>query len=412
MMIVFVQTNQAQSNNKNVKTSPKQSTSKNATILTGADQTAQYLPLLKGKRIAVFANQTSMIGNTHLIDVLLKNNMDVKKIFSPEHGFRGNADAGEHVGNTVDETTKLPIISLYGDHRKATADDLKDVDVLLFDLQDVGTRFYTYINSLQTFMESAIETNKPMIVLDRPNPNGFYVDGPLLEKGFESGVGVQHIPIVYGMTIGEYAKMLLGEKWLKVNTTLANSNFTLTIIPCKNYTHASYYEPPVKPSPNLPNMQSILLYPAICFFEGTEVSLGRGTNKPFQMYGCPSFPNSLFSFMPISTAGAKDPPLKDKKCYGYDLSKKENDITKKENQQINLSYIISAYQLYPNKDSFFLRPKKGNPSTADYFFNKLAGNENLMYQIMNYKTEAEIRKSWEPGLIAFKKIRTKYLLYP
>jgi uncharacterized protein YbbC (DUF1343 family) len=381
-------------------------------IKTGADNLDEYLPMLKGKRVALFANQTSVVGDKHLVDVLLKNNIDIKKIFSPEHGFRGDADAGEHVSNSIDKATKLPIVSLYGDHHKATAEDLKDVDILVFDLQDVGCRFYTYINSLQTFMESAIETDKPLLVLDRPNPNGFYVDGPILEKGFESGVGVQHIPIVYGMTIGEYGKMLLGEKWLKVNPTAANSNFSLTIIKCKNYTHASYYELPVKPSPNLPNIQSILLYPSICFFEGTNVSLGRGTDKPFQMYGCPEFPTNLYSFTPVSTAGAKTPPLMDKKCFGYDLSSPAIDITQKQNQQINLSYIINAYKLYPNKDSFFLIPKKGNPSTSDYFFNKLAGNENLMYQLMNNKTEAEIRKSWQPGINTFKMIRAKYLLYP
>lgn len=381
-------------------------------IKTGAENMDEYLPMLKGRRVAVFANQTSVVGDKHLVDVLLKANVDIKKIFSPEHGFRGDADAGEHVGNTIDKATKLPIISLYGDHHKATAEDLKDVDILVFDLQDVGCRFYTYINSLQTFIESAIETDKPIIVLDRPNPNGFYVDGPVLEKGFESGVGQQPVPIVYGMTIGEYAKMLLGEKWLKVNATPANNNFKLTVIKCENYTHSTYYEPPVKPSPNLPNIQSILLYPSICFFEGTNVSLGRGTDKPFQIYGSPNFPTNLYTFTPVSTIGAKSPPLMNKKCYGYDLSSPVIDITKKENHQINLSYLINAYKLFPNKDSFFLIPKKGNPSTSDYFFNKLSGNENLMYQIMNNKTEAEIRKSWEPKLEAFKKIRAKYLLYP
>lgn len=381
-------------------------------IKTGAENMDEYIPMLKGKRIAIFANQTTVIGDKHLVDVLLKSNIDIKKIFSPEHGFRGDADAGEHVNNSVDKETGLPIISSYGDHHKATAEDLKEVDILVFDLQDVGVRFYTYINSLQTFIESAIETDKPILVLDRPNPNGFYVDGPVLEKGFESGVGHQPIPIVYGMTIGEYAKMLLGEKWLKANPTNANNNFSLTVVKCKNYTHASYYEPPVKPSPNLPNIQSILLYPSICFFEGTDVSLGRGTEKPFQIYGSPNFPNNLYAFTPVSAAGAKTPPLMNKKCFGYDLSTINIDITKKENQQINLSYVINAYKLFPNKDSFFLIPKKGNPSTSDYFFNKLTGNDNLMYQIMNNKTEAEIRKSWEPKLEAFKKIRAKYLLYP
>ncbi len=402
-----------------------QNTNQKSTVLPGAHQIAEYLPMLKGKRVAIFANQTTAIGQVHLVDTLLKLGVNIATIFSPEHGFRGDADAGEHVSSSVDKATGIPIISLYGDHKKATIEDLTNIDILLFDLQDVGLRYYTYINNVQECMESAIAANKPLIILDRPNPNGFFVDGPILEDGFQSGVGKQSVPIVYGMTMAEYASFLYGEKLLDKKMYQYTDGASplkillgiydplqLTIIKCKNYDHNSYYELPIKPSPNLPNMQSVLLYTSVCFFEGTEVSLGRGTNKPFQIYGAPSFPNTLpYSFTPVSTPGAKNPPLKDMLCYGYDLSSIDIDITKKENRQINLSYILNAYKIYPNKDSFFLRPKKGNPATTDYFFNKLAGNDQLMWQIMNNKTEEEIRKSWEPGIAAFKKVRKKYLLY-
>ena len=403
----------------------KQTTNQKSTILPGAHQLAAYLPMIKGKRVAIFANQTTAIGQVHLVDTLLKLGVNIATIFSPEHGFRGDADAGEHVSSSVDKVTGIPIISLYGDHKKATIEDLTNIDILLFDLQDVGLRYYTYINNVQECMESAIAANKPLIILDRPNPNGFFVDGPVLEDGFQSGVGKQSVPIVYGMTMAEYASFLYGEKLLDKKmyqyTDAAAplkilldkyKPLQLTIIKCKNYDHNSYYELPIKPSPNLPNMQSVLLYTSTCFFEGTEVSLGRGTDKPFQIYGAPSFPNTLpYSFTPVSTPGAKNPPLKDKLCFGYDLSDIAADITKRENRRINLSYILNAYKVYPNKDSFFLRPKKGNPATTDYFFNKLAGNDLLMWQIMNNKSEAEIRKSWEASITAFKKVRKKYLLY-
>ncbi len=397
-------------------------------IMPGAERMELYLPLLKGKAVAVFANATSIVGSTHLVDTLLKKGITIKKIFSPEHGFRGNADAGEQVESSVDPATGLTIISLYGRHNKPSANELQDVDVLLFDIQDVGCRFYTYINSLQHYMEAAIENGKPLLVLDRPNPNGFYVDGPVLQTGFTSGVGVQPIPVVYGMTEGEYAGMLLGEKMLsketienlfrlKPNASLnakrssLPDGFNLQVIPCKNYDHTMTYKLPVRPSPNLPNQQSVLLYPSTCFFEGTELSLGRGIDKPFQVWGHPSLPDTLFSFTPASLPGAKNPPLLGKTCYGYDLSQTPIDITQKKNKQINLSYLLKAYRMFPQKDSFFLRPAKGNPSTSDYFFNKLAGNDKLMWQILNSKTEAEIRQSWAPGIAAFKKIRKKYLLY-
>lgn len=405
-------------------------------VVPGAERMSMYLPMLAGKNVAVFANQTSMVKQIHLVDTLLKRGILVKKIFSPEHGFRGNADAGEHVDSNLDSATGLMIISLYGNHRAPTPDELKDVDVLLFDIQDVGVRFYTYISSLQYYLEAAIENNKPLVILDRPNPNGFYVDGPVLQPAFKSFVGMQPIPVVYGMTMGEYAKMLLGEQMLNETTkkvlakkdSLQNpalytsrglppppegygSLSQLQIIPCKNYDHNMTYDLPVKPSPNLPNLQSILLYPSICYFEGTEISLGRGTDQPFQCYGHPSFSDTLFSFTPTSLPGAKNPPLLGKRCYGYDLSKDAGKWMKTLNRTLNLSYLLKAYQMFPQKDSFFLRPQKGNPSTSDYFFNKLAGNDELMWQLLNSKMEAEIRRSWAPGITAFKKIRKKYLLY-
>jgi uncharacterized protein YbbC (DUF1343 family) len=399
-------------------------------IITGAERLDVYLPLLRGKSVAVFANQTSVVGKSHLVDTLLKKNILIKKIFAPEHGFRGVGDAGEDINSTKDPKTGIPIVSLYGDKLKPSADDLKDVDIMLFDIQDVGVRFYTYISSLQKYIESAVENNRPLIILDRPNPNGFYVDGPVLDSRFKSFVGMQSVPVIYGMTIGEYAKMIIGEKWLDpligndLNTIfaiddgekkidsllhkLANadvgfsfSGFQLLVIPCKNYTHKSKYVLPVKPSPNLPNMQSVYLYPSICFFEGTAVSLGRGTNKPFQQFGSPFFPVTLYHFTPQSTEGAKSPPLLKQICYGFDLSR--IDLGKEINNRLQLKWLIKAYSLYPEKKYFFL------PSN---YFNKLAGNDMLMQQIKDEKKEDEIRRSWEPALSQFKKIRKKYLLYP
>jgi len=385
------------------------SASKN--IITAAERIDVYLPLLKGKTVAVYANQTSMVGNVHLVDTLLKRGVKVKKIFAPEHGFRGTADAGEHVDNLIDSKTGLPIISLYGNRQKPTADDLKDVDVILFDIQDVGVRFYTYISSLQRIMEAAFENKKPMMILDRPNPNGFYVDGPVLDMKFKSFVGMQSIPIVYGMTMAEYAFMIAGEKWLSDSANKryeyylhaensADTPFHFQVIKCKNYTHKSRYTLPVKPSPNLPNMQSVYLYPSICFFEGTAVSLGRGTDKPFQQFGSPLFPKNLYSFTPQSVEGAKNPPLLNQVCYGYDLSKV--DAQKESENKIQLKWVIEAYKLFPDKDKFFLATK---------YFNTLAGNDILMQQIKDGKSEEEIRESWKPALTEFKKIRKKYLLY-
>ena len=390
------------------------------TIMPGAMQMDQYLPLLKGKKVGVFANQTSMVGNSHLVDILLKKGVKVVCIFGPEHGFRGTADAGEKVGNYIDEETKVPVISLYGSKQRPSKEDLENVDVLLFDLQDVGTRFYTYINSMQHFMEAAFENNKPLIILDRPNPNGFYVDGPVLDLKYRSGVGQQPIPIVYGMTIGEYALMLAGEKWLspeanskyasfKNDTKNSGNQFHLLIIKNKNYDHNSKYILPVKPSPNLPEIQSIYLYPSTCFFEGTTLSEGRGTDKPFEIFGAPSLPKNLYSFTPRPTEGAKSSKHYGEICYGWNLSGTPSEVLKETDHKIQLKWLMEAYRLFPQKDSFFIVPKSG--SMENSFFNKLAGNNELWQQIKNGTPESKIRESWEPKLSEFKKIRKKYLLY-
>ncbi|MDP9229762.1 MAG: DUF1343 domain-containing protein [Bacteroidota bacterium] len=392
-------------------------------IIPGAERLDQYLSLIKNKRVGVFANQTSMVGETHLVDVLRKQGIDIKVIFGPEHGFRGNADAGEKVGNYIDEQTGISVVSLYGTKRKPSAEDLKDIDILLFDIQDVGVRFYTYISSLEDLIESALEFNKPLIVLDRPNPNGHYVDGPVLEKEFKSFIGMQPVPIVYGMTIGEYANMLLFEKmlseksnkqWLSVMATRFkdNNHFSLAVILCKNYTHKSKYVLPIKPSPNLPEIQSIYLYPSTCFFEGTVLSEGRGTSKPFQFFGHPLLPKKLFSFTPQPNEVAKTPKLQGQLCYGWNLSGTAEEVFKKTESKVQLKWLMEAYRLFPDKENFFLKSKKENLQPTNYFFNKLAGNNELMQQIIAGKTESEIRKSWEPKLIEFKKTRKKYLLYP
>ena len=399
-------------------------------IETGADQLDQYLPLLQGQSVAIFANPTSVIGNTHLVDTLIRLGVHIRKIFSPEHGFRGDADAGAKVGDQTDPGTGIPVISLYGAKTKPTADDLADIDILIYDIQDVGVRFYTYISSMQRFLEAAIENNRPLIILDRPDPNGFYVDGPVLDTKFQSFVGMQPVPVVYGMTIGEYARMLVGEQWLdpavanQLNTIHAINqsadridsllraarkrpvnvrlnDFRLIVIPCRNYTHKSKYILPVKPSPNLPDMQAVYLYPSLCLFEGTAVSLGRGTAKPFQQFGSPSFPREAYSFTPESTPGARNPPLLGQLCNGFDLSL--INVEKETGNRWSLKWILKAYSLYPDKTHFF----NGNGST----FDRLAGNAILEEQIIQGMADEEIRKSWEPALSNFKKIRKKYLIY-
>ena len=401
-------------------------------VLPGAYQLENYLPLLKEKRVGIFANQTSMVGNKHLVDTLQKLGIKIRVIFGPEHGFRGTADAGEKVGDYIDEATGVQVVSLYGAKRRPNAKDLEEVDVLIFDIQDVGVRFYTYISSLEAYMESAMEFNKPLILLDRPNPNGNYVDGPVLDLRYRSFIGMQQVPIAYGMTIGEYAKMLEGEKWIKIESNkpaetaaadapvsvagaplLAAENtsaYKLYVIPCKNYTHLSTYLLPVRPSPNLPDMQSIYLYPSTCLFEGTALSEGRGTNRPFQLIGHPSLSKKLIPFTPQPNEGAKSSKHYGQVCYGWDFGGTVDEVAQKINRRIQLKWLLEAYRQFPNKDSFFLVPKNGDISKS--FFNKLAGNDLLMEQIKQGKTEDEIRKSWQPALQQFKAIRKRYLLYP
>jgi uncharacterized protein YbbC (DUF1343 family) len=382
-------------------------------IIPGAERMELYLPMLKGKAVAVFANPTSMVKDVHLVDTLLQRGVNIVKIFGPEHGFRGDANAGEHVSDAKDKKTGIPVISLYGDHRKPTAADFKEVDILIFDIQDVGVRFYTYISSLEYYLEAALENHKPLMILDRPNPNGFYVDGPVLDKKFKSFIGLQSVPIVYGMTVGEYALLLAGEKWLSpaANTInaynittqpTADTPFYVTVIKCKNYDHNSKYILPVMPSPNLKSMQSIYLYPSTCFFEGTVCSEGRGTDYPFQIFGHPALPKNLYAFTPAPNAGAKSSKCFNQQCYGWFVQGNNEEILKKLNGKIQLSYFLNAYKLFPGKDSFFLKTN---------FINRLAGNDIFQQQIKSSKTEAEIRKSWEPQLGKFKKIRKKYLLY-
>lgn len=394
-------------------------------ILPGAYQISEYLPLISGKRVGIFANQTSVIGETHLVDTLKSLGIRITKIFAPEHGFRGTADAGANIKTYTDEQTGIPVVSLYGSKVKPSKEDLDDVDVLLFDIQDVGVRFYTYISSLQYFIESAIQNNLPLIILDRPNPNGFYVDGPVLDTAFKSFVGMQPVPVVYGMTIGEYARMLLGEQWLpwkiarkqdgeiSLGEVLGfedeHANFKLTVIRCRHYSHKCRYTLPVKPSPNLAEMSAVYCYPSTCFFEGTVLSEGRGTEHPFEIFGHPSLPDTLFGFTPHSTVGASDPKFKDQQCYGWNIHGSDDDgrLT-----TLQLQWLLQAYRLFPDKDNFFLHAKKFNLQPKDYYFNKLAGNSDLMQQIKDGKTEEEIRASWQPALEAFMKIRKKYLLYP
>lgn len=362
--------------------------------IPGAYQIEFYRKMIEGKTVAVVANQTSMVGQTHLVDTLLSMMINIKVIFAPEHGFRDLADAGESIADGKDTRTQIGITSLYGNHVKPTPEDLKGIDVVLFDIQDVGTRFYTYISTLHYIIEACAENNVKCIILDRPNPNGFYYDGNILDTTYHSFVGMDPVPVVHGLTVGEYAQMVNGEGWIK-----GNIKCDLTVIKCKNYTHKTLYEIPVKPSPNLPNQNSIYLYPSICFFEGTALSLGRGTTFPFQVFGSPYLPDRGFSFTPESVPGAKNPPLLGVKCYGTDLrdALKSKIVPK---PMINIDWVISAYNDFPQKEKFFTK-----------YFDVLAGGPTLREQIQKGMTEKEIRGSWKEGLKAFGKIREKYLLY-
>ncbi|RLD46608.1 MAG: DUF1343 domain-containing protein [Bacteroidetes bacterium] len=363
-------------------------------IVTGDQRINEYLPLIKNKTIGIVANQSSVIGNTHLVDTLLDSDIHLAKIFSPEHGFRGAEDAGAFIGGTTDPATGIQIISLYGKHKKPTEEDLEGVEVMLFDLQDVGVRFYTYISTLTYVMDACAAYGVEVIVLDRPNPNSFYVDGPILEAEFSSFVGMHRIPIVYGMTIGEYALLVNGEGWLQ-----SERKCNLTVIKMRNYNRNMIVKLPVKPSPNLPNWQAVYLYPSLCLFEGTIMSIGRGTDFPFQVYGHPDFPVENFAFTPIPHSGAANPKYEGITCYGRNLTTyAENYATN--TSRIHLTWLIESYKLLSPEHEFFTS-----------YFDKLAGTDKLRKQIEEGMTEGEIRKSWESDLKTFKNIRKKYLLY-
>lgn len=357
----------------------------------------EYLPLLKGKRVAILTNQSALINGVQIVDTLLKRGVHIVAIFGPEHGFLGTANAGATVTNDVYSREKIPVISLYGKHYKPTAEDLKNVDIMVYDAQDVGVRYYTNLASMQFFMETAAENHKPFIILDRPDPLGFYIDGPILEKKFKSLVGMQPIPIIYGMTIGEYAKMIIGQHWLSDPKMRPD----LTVIKCLHYTHNSLYQLPAKPSPNLHDMASIYLYPSLCFFEGTPCSVGRGTKYPFQLFGYPDFPDSLYSFTPQPELGATEPKLKGQVCYGFLVATNAKEALEKVGHHLQLRWIIEAYHLFPDKEHFF-----------DQHFTRLAGTDKLQQEIKEGWSEERIRKSWQPGLKKFEQIRKEYLLYP
>lgn len=372
----------------------KEKSISNQEIIVGANKTTQYLKLLKDKNVGIVANQTSVVfksnkHNTHLVDSLLSHNINITKVFAPEHGFRGKADAGEHIKDGKDPKTGIDIISIYGKNKKPSPDQLKNLELMVFDIQDVGARFYTYISSLHYIMEACAEAKIPLLILDRPNPNGHYTDGPILEKEHQSFVGMHPIPVVHGMTIGEYAQMINGEQWL------ANRiQCDITIITCDNYDHTKSYSLPIKPSPNLPNDISINLYPSLCFFEGTPISVGRGTAMQFQIFGNPDLPKSEFNFTPKPNEGAKYPKHKGKVCYGKDLRQSEKL------QLLNLEWLLSAYENYPDKTTFF-KP----------FFTKLAGTKQLQQQIESGMGYRDIRKSWLEGLRNYNTMRKSYLLY-
>jgi len=363
-------------------------------VIVGAEDFDSYMPLLKEKRVALVVNQTSLVGDRHLLDFLLENGINVVKVFAPEHGFKGVLDAGERVGDSIDKRRNIKIISLYGKHKKPSKRDLADVDIVVFDIQDVGVRFYTYLSTLHYVMEAVAQEEIPIIVLDRPNPNGARIDGEVLNFKYKSFVGLHPVPILYGMTIGEYARMINGEGWLR-----GNLKADLKVIPLQNWTHNTPYYLSVKPSPNLPNETAIYLYPSLALFEGTVFSVGRGTNMQFQVYGNPYYKKKEFSFIPRPMLGAKFPKHNGKRCYGVDLRFIDINLS----SGLNLNYLIDAYKNYPYKSKFFL--KSG-------FFNKLAGSNKLKRQIEAGMSTEEIKKSWQAGLEEFKKIRQKYLLYP
>ena len=373
-------------------------------IVTGADQTGKYLPLLKGKRIAVLANPTTIIGKKHLVDSLLSLNINIVKVFGPEHGFRGNASAGVKVEDEKDPATGIPIISLYGNKRKPSAEDLKDVDIMIFDIQDVGCRFYTHINALANIMEACAENDKELLILDRPNPNGYFVDGPVLDMKLKSGIGKFPIPITHGMTIGEFAKMINGQHWLP-----RNLQCKIKVIPVANYSHNMYYTLPVKPSPNLNTQQAVMLYPSTCIFEGTILNYGRGTYFPFTVIGAPKLKDKYsFAFTPVSIKGMSETPLyMNEACYGIDLRNYYIGILLRQ-KKINIQWIKELYGAYPEKEKFFDYTQSKEIGNVDF----RTGDSRFKEQIQNGVSEEEIRKSWEPALSEYKKMRKKYLIYP
>ena len=367
-----------------------------ADIEVGAKRYAEYSALLEGKKVAITGNHTSMIDSVHLVDWLLDKEVDIVKVFAPEHGFRGKADAGEKVESGKDLKTGLPLVSLYGSHKKPSGEDLMGVDIMLFDIQDVGARFYTYISTMTYVLEACAEQGIPVVILDRPNPNGFYTDGPMLKEGFKSFVGMHPIPAVHGMTVGELAQMINGEKWME-----GGVQCEISVVTCGNYSKSDIYVLPVKPSPNLPNMNAILLYPSLCFFEGTDFSVGRGTDHPFEMFGHPNMGMGSFMFVPKSTDGAKHPKHEGVPCLGWDLTEIGGKRVQ-EKQTLILDWMINAYRDFPLKEKFFL---------SNGFFDKLAGTDELRLQIQSGMSADEIRDSWKSGLLEFKERRKAYLLY-
>lgn len=373
-------------------------------LMTGADQISAYLPYLKGKRVGMVVNQTSIIGSKPSVDSLVSLGVNVVAIFGPEHGFRGNASNGAKVDDSIDAKTGIPVVSLYGKNKKPSKEQLAGIDLMIYDIQDVGARFYTYINTLDHVMEACAENNKELLILDRPNPNGFVVDGPILEDHLHSGIGMHRIPITHGMTIGEFAQMINGEGWLP-----NKAQCKLRVIKVANYTHDAPYTLPVAPSPNLNTPQSILLYPSLCLFEGTIISQGRGTHMPFTVLGAPALNGKYpFSFRPVSLKGMSETPLhQNTDCYGLDL--RHYDISAfRKNRQLNLRWLMDLYKAYPDKARFFDMSQSRQMGN----FDKLAGTETLKKQIIAGKSEKEIRQSWQPGLSAFKQMRKKYLMYP
>lgn len=367
----------------------------NDAITVGAARLKEYLPMLKDKRVGVVTNQTGLVGQCHLVDTLLSSGVQVVKVFAPEHGFRGTADAGATVKDGRDERSGLPVLSLYGENKKPTPAQLKDVDVLVFDIQDVGVRFYTYIGTLHYVMEAAAENGLPLIVLDRPNPNGWYVDGPVLDMKHRSFVGMHPVPLVHGMTVGEFAQMINGEKWLK-----GGVKCDLTVVPCSGYDHSMHYELPVRPSPNLPNMTAVYLYPSLGLFEGTIVSVGRGTDRPFQCIGYPGCTIGSYRFTPKPMPGAMDPPYKGQECQGVDLVD-FGTFYPRSTGRIQLSWLMGMYERTADPKVFFTS-----------FFDKLAGGPAVREQVQAGWDEERIRDSWKPGLEAFSGLRSRYLLYP